>query len=155
MRTSWSRCSNGTLGRRPRGPAEVNRLVLAALAGRREDAMLVLGPDLGVAYYNAAAAAALELSFPPDPAVELELIRERHPAVYRDGTPRPVETRPLAVALAERRPVMDEVCLARPDAIEVFRTRVVPFFADDGRGRLLGAAVYWTRAERLPVPDAS
>jgi CheY-like chemotaxis protein len=130
--------------------ADVDRLVLGALAGRNEDAVMVISPDLKVAFYNAAAADALRLPFPPVPDVDLNEVRQELAIVHRDGTPRPVETRPLTIAVKERRPVVDEICLVRDGGLDVYRSRAVPFFGDDGH--FIGAAAYWTLLERLPLP---
>jgi hypothetical protein len=89
-------------------------------------------------FYDSGAADLLDEPFPSSGPFE-ELLR-RHPIVNRDGTPRPLETIPAARALVERRPVTDEVCELRGDALRVYEMAAVPVFAEGDQ--LVGAAAY-------------
>ena len=130
------------------GPS-VEPLVLSAVAVHRDEAFLVVRADGTVAYYNVAAAELHDLPFPPSGELPFEEFRASLPTVWRDGTRRPPETRPIARALAERAPVSDEVCELRDGVVHVYSATAIPFF-DDAR-RYLGAAVYWRYQEQFAL----
>jgi CheY-like chemotaxis protein len=139
------------LARSGSGPA-VDKLVLAALAGGREEATAIIRSDSTVAFYNPKAAEMLELPFPPEPDLDFERMSGQLDTVFRDGTPRALETTPVSVALFDRRPASDEVCHIRNGRICICASRALPFFDEDGT--FLGAAAYWTHVAYLAAPAA-
>jgi DNA-binding NarL/FixJ family response regulator len=113
-------------------------IVVAALERREGDAVLVTDARGRLLFYDSGAADLLDEPFPA--SGPLEELLQRHPVVYRDGTPRALETIPAARALTERRPVTDEVCELRGDLLRVYEMAAVPVFAEDDN--LVGAAAY-------------
>ena len=111
----------------------------------------LLGPEVLVAIdqEGGGVVRTTDLPFPPSGELPFEEFRASLPTVWRDGTRRAPETRPIARALAERAPVSDEVCELRDGVVHVYSATAIPFF-DDAR-RYLGAAVYWRYQEQFAL----
>jgi len=127
---------------RPHTP--IDALILAALLAHDGEAALAVRANREVAYYNRHAARATGMPYPP-PASPLELSAVARLAVYADGGPRPLETLPVALALTERRPNVDEICFASGAGVRRLTCRALPLFDVVG-GTLLGSAAYWREA---------
>jgi CheY-like chemotaxis protein len=127
----------------------VEALVLMAVAARVGDAVLVADAEHDVVLYNPLAAQLQGLPLPARP-LPLAQVWQTARAVYPDGRPRPGEARPLAIALATRKPARDVVIWHDANSHEPRRHLVeaVPFH--DPSGRFLGAGSYMTPLDGAP-----
>jgi CheY-like chemotaxis protein len=128
-------------------PKEIAAAVLAALERDANESVTVLDKDGNVVFYDSRAAEILGLTFPPRPTPYSEL-RARVQNLFADGSPRPLDERPIFRVLSERRPIRDVVFSRRGDELIAWASRAVPLF--DGDSAFVAAAIYW--AELGPAP---
>jgi CheY-like chemotaxis protein len=126
----------------PLGPG-LEALVLAALAARGAEAVVVINAEQAISFYSAVAAKLLNL---PLPAQRMTLAEVQHPLFDIGGFA--ASTNPLAVTISEHRPAEAELCETLPDgALRRYWLKAVPFF---DAGRYLGAASYLTVLAESP-----
>lgn len=124
------------------GPRTVEAIVLAALAAHGSRAMVVVGADRAIPFYNAEAAELLDLPIPAE-AVSLAELRDAHPLVDRLGQPIASGESPLERAFAGESNETGEVSELLPDgALRTYNLNVVPLRDPDGR--FLGVACFMT-----------
>jgi CheY-like chemotaxis protein len=120
--------------------ADIEPLVLLALAERAVERVFVVKWDETIPFHNPAFASALGMPFPPE-RITLADLRDRGIALRSDGSEYPLEEQPVVRALTERRPISEIIHLRLPDgSVRPYSMASVPFFDPDGD--LIGVANY-------------
>jgi CheY-like chemotaxis protein len=122
--------------------ADIEPLVLLALAERAVERVFVVNRDETIPFHNPAFASTLGLASEAE-QITLADLRERGIALRDDGSEYPLEEQPVVRALKERRPISEIIHLRLADStVRPASMASVPFFDPDGR--LIGVANYIT-----------